>query len=139
MKLSNNNAIAITNILSGMKLNKIPDKNIKSILLWNYVTLRKIARDANDDTQEIIKKFQEDWRESISPVRTLREENKPVVGFDDYLAAEKDANEAISAIMEKEIDANIRPIELEGFIDAIDDEDISFEQVALFKDYGLIK
>lgn len=139
MKLSNNNAIAITNILSGIKLNKIPDKNIKSILLWNYVALRKIARDANDDTQEIIKKFQEDWRESISPVRTLREENKPVVGFDDYLAAEKDANEAISAIMEKEIEADIRPVELEGFIDAIDDEDISFEQVALFKDYGLIK
>lgn len=139
MKLTNSNAIAITNILSGIKLNKIPDKNIKSILLWNYVALRKIARDANDDTQEIIKKFQEDWRESISPVRTLREENKPVVGFDDYLAAEKDANEAISAIMEKEIEADIRPVELEGFIDAIDDEDISFEQVALFKDYGLIK
>ena len=139
MKLTNSNAIAITNILSGIKLNKIPDKNIKSILLWNYVALRKIARDANDDKQEIIKKLQEDWRESISPVRTLREENKPVVGFDDYLAAEKDANEAISAIMEKEIEADIRPVELEGFIDAIDDEDISFEQVALFKDYGLIK
>lgn len=138
MKIANNKAIAITNILSGMKLNKIPDKNIKSILLWNYVALRKIAREADEDTQEIIKKFQEDWKDSISPVRSLREENKPVVGFDDFLAAEKDANDAIAAIMDKEIDINIRSIELERFVNAVNDDDISFEQVALFKDYGLI-
>lgn len=138
MKLTNNNAIAITNILSGMKLNKITDKAVKNALVWDYIALRKVARDANADTQEVITKFQDDWKEAIIPVRTLREADKPIVGYDEYLDAEKDANATIAAILEKETDVDIRPVGLERFLNAIDDDELSFEQVAVLKDFGLI-
>lgn len=138
MKLTNNNAIAITNLLAGMTLNKIADKEVKNALVWNYIVLRKIARDANADTQEVVNKFQDDWKEAIAPVRTMREENKPVVGYDDFLEAERDANNTIAAILEKEVEADVKVVALDDFLNAIGSEEITFEQVAALRDCGLI-
>lgn len=139
MKLTNNNAISITNILSGMRLNKILDKEIKNALVLNYIALRKVAKDADADTEEIINKFQEDWKDAIAPVRAMRESGKPVAGYEDFLEAEADANGTIATIMDGEVDVDIKTMNIDKFLNAVDDEDISFEQVAFFKDCGLIE
>ncbi len=137
MKLSTINAAA--GILSGMKINKIADKDVKNALVSDYIAMRKVLREANEDTQEVIKKFQEDWRDELAPVDALRKENKPVVGHDEYLDAEKDANIAIAAIMGKDVEIDVKAVEMDKFISAAGDEDISFEQVALLQECGIIK
>lgn len=138
MTITKENAINVTNILSGMTLNKISDKDVKNALVWNYIVLRKIARETNTDTQEVITKFQEDWKDAIAPVRAFRDAKKPVVGYDDFLSAEKDATNTIATIMQAEVDANVKVVALDKFVNAVSNEEISFEQVAFLQDCGII-
>ncbi len=124
-------------ILSGIKLNKIEDKKVKATLLRDYLALRKVAKGADDDKNEIIKKFQEDWSEELSEVEAFRRENKPVEGHKEYLDAERDANKAISEILAGEADVKLTPIKIEA-VNALS-EDITLEQVAFLQEIGLIE
>lgn len=124
-------------ILSGIKLNKINDKRVKATLLKDYLALRKVAKEADEDKNEIIKKFQDDWHEELSEVEAFRRENKPVEGHKEYLDAERDANKAISDILAGEADVNLTPIALDA-VTALSD-DITLEQVAFLQEIGLIE
>lgn len=124
-------------ILSRMKINKIEDKDAKAALLKDYLALRKVAKEADEDKNEIIKKFQDDWHEELSEVEAFRRENKPVEGHKEYLDAERDANKAISDILAGEADVNLTPIALDA-VTALSD-DITLEQVAFLQEAGLIE
>ena len=134
MKLVDINTTA--GILSGMKLNKIEDKRAKAALLKDYLALRKLAKEAMDDKNEIIGKFKEDWKDELADVQAYRDKNEPVVGHDAYLEAERDANEAIQDILLREVDIELTKVDMTVFTGFSDD--ITFEQIAFLLEVGLI-
>ena len=139
MKLTNNNAIAIVNILAGMKLNRIADTDVRTNLVWNYVELRRVSKIADDKRTEIVRKFQEDWADEIDDVRNQRSENKPVTGHDSFLESERAANELIATIYNEEVEISIRPVGIDELVGALSGDDITFEQVAFLADSGIVK
>jgi nucleoside-specific outer membrane channel protein Tsx len=126
----------IAGILAGVKINRIEDKAAKSNLMKDYLALRKILKSAQEDKDEIIRKFQEDWGEELAAVEKYRREKKPVVGHLDYLEAERDANKAIQDLFSREVDITITPVSSEAF-DGVSDA-LTLEQAALLQEVGII-
>lgn len=124
-------------ILSGIKINRMEDKEAKDALLKDYIAMRKHLKAASEDKDEIIRKFQEDWKGTLAPVDALRKEGKPVVGYDDFLEAEKDANRAIQDTFAKEVELTLAPVPFDAIADV--SEDITLEQVAFLQENGIIK
>lgn len=110
MKLKLNIIDQIAAILSGVKINKMEDKVAKSALMQDYLALRKFLKSALEDKDEIVRKFQEDWKDELEAVKKYRLEKKPVVGHLDYLEAERDANKAISDIFDREVELEFEKI-----------------------------
>lgn len=136
MKLSDVNVIV--GILAGMKINRITDKKIKTALLNDYLHLRPLFKKANDDAEEIRKKFQDDWEDELDAVQAFRDKRKPVVGHDAYLDAEKDANKAISDLFSAKVDVDINSVPMDEFMTACGGEELTFEQIAFLQETGII-
>lgn len=128
---------AIAQLLSGVKINKIEDKDAKAALLKDYIALRRVVKDADDAKNELIRKFQEDWAEVLPAVQAFRDKNEAVVGYDDYLEAEKDANKAIQDIYAEDVDIDLSPVKMEAIMDF--SEDITLEQIAFLQECGIIE
>ena len=137
MKLTISYISIAAGILSGMKINRMEDKRAKTSLLKDYLALRKVAKEAESDKNEIVSKFQDDWAEVLKSVQAFRDKNEPVVGYDDYLEAEKDANKAIQEISSREKDIELAPVELSAFNGVADD--LTLEQVAFLQEIGIIE
>lgn len=136
MKLSIINEAA--GVLAGIKLNRITDKRVKEALLADYLKFRRLARQAAEDQQEIITKFQDDWKDELAPVEAFRQEGSPVVGHDAYLEAERDANKAIRDVFLREVDVDVDQVSLEDFLSSVPNEEITFAQVATLQDAGVL-
>ena len=130
-------AISLVEILAGIKINRIEDKDAKAALLKDYLALRKVAKAAEADRDEIVRKFQDDWRDELPAVEKFRREGKPVVGHLDYLEAERDANKAIVDTFSQEVDIDLAPVKMDA-ISAFS-EDITLEAVAALADNGIIE
>lgn len=137
MKLSVANAVL--GILSGVKINKIADKEAKATLMNDYLHLRKIVKPAMDDKNEIANKFQADWRDEFVAVETLRREGKPIVGHKEFLEAEADANKSIFALFDKEVEASPKAVSLDAFLTACKGDDLTLEQIAFLEENGIIE
>lgn len=137
MKLSTINVIA--GVLSGMKINKITDKEVKTALVNNYLHLRKFVKEADEERKELVEKFQKDWGDELAAVEAFRSEGRPVEGHDAYLEAERDANKAIQDIFECDVETRLKAVKMEDFVDAIEIDDLTFEQIALLEEAGLIE
>ena len=135
MKLSVANAVL--GILAGVKINKIEDKAAKSNLMKDYLALRKVLKSAQEDKDEIVRKFQEDWKDELAAVEAYRRENKPVVGHLDYLEAERDANKAIQDLFGKEVELTLTPVPFDAFSGV--SEDLTLEQLAFLQESGIIE
>ena len=135
MKIST--ALTAASILSGIRLNRITDKDAKAALLKDYLALRKVAKEADADKDEIIRKFQDDWKDELAAVQSFREKNRPVIGHLDYLEAEKDANKAISAIFSEDVEIDLSPVEISAVADF--PEDITLEQIAFLQECGILE
>ena len=129
-------ASTAASILSGIRLNRITDKDAKAALLKDYLALRRVAKEADADKDEIIRKFQEDWADELRAVQSFREKNRPVIGHLDYLEAEKDANKAISAIFSADVEIDLSPVEISAVADF--SEDITLEQIAFLQECGIV-
>ena len=137
MKLSLVNLIV--GILSGLKLNKVADKEIKATLINDYLYLRRLVKQAREDKDEIATKFQSDWRDDFVAVENLRREKKPVVGYDKYLVAEADANKAISDLFSAEVEVSVKSVPMDDFLAVLDGEEMNLEQIALLQEVGIIE
>ena len=135
MKIADINVVV--GILSGVKINRIADKEAKAALLKDYLALRKVAKEAEDEKNEIIRKFQEDWADVLPAIQAFRDKNIPVVGHDDYLDAEKDANKAILDLFDAKVDVDLSPAKTESIMDFSDD--ITLEQIAFLQECGIIE
>ena len=136
MKLTRRAIADIAEILGGIKINRIEDKEAKAALLKDYLAIRKEARQAGADRDEIIRKFQDDWKDEIPAIGKFRAGGKPVLGHLDYLEAEKDANKAICDLFSQEVEIDIAPARMDA-ISAFS-EDITLEALAFLMDNGII-
>ena len=137
MKLAEINMIVGT--LAGMKLNKITDKRVKTTLVNDYLHLRKFVKDAESERQDLVDKFQEDWKDELNEVEASRVNRQPVVGHDAFLQAEKDANEAIQAIFAREVEVSIKSIPMDDFMAYCGAEELTIEQLAFLQESGIIE
>ena len=133
----------IAGILAGVKINKVEDKAAKSALMQDYLALRKVLKAAQEDKDEIVRKFQEDWKDELAAVEAYRREKKPVVGHLDYLEAERDAKKAISDIFDREVEMELEKVpETPLFNPALWGENVTLEQIPgsieFLKDNGII-
>lgn len=130
---------AIVGILSGLKLNRISDKEVKNALMVNYLAVRKVSKGIEEDKIEYIKKFQEDWKEERDAVFALQREKKPIEGHDDYLKAVDEANLVLQKMDEAEIEVSIKPVNLDKFVASVSEEEINLEQIAILVDGGILE
>ena len=129
----------VANILAGIKLNKIPDKETKTILVKDYLLLKQLVKKVESTKQDIIDKFQSDWKDEISEVDALRQENKPIEGHKEYLEAEIDAIKMINDAYGEDVEVNFTPIELDKFLTAVGDEALTLETISFLKDNGVVE
>ncbi len=125
-------------ILSGIKINRLSDKRVKTALLNDYLALRPSFKRAKEDVEEMRAKFQQDWSDELDAVQALRDKQRPVVGHDEYLFAERDANKAIDDILSAEVDVDIKSVPMDDFINICGGEDLTLEQVAFLQQVGII-
>ena len=138
MKVQDINIVA--GILAKVNFGKdISDQKIRLTLYNDFYHIRRIVKQASEDRQEIIDKFQADWRDSLAAVQAFRQENKPVVGHDDFLEAEKNANEAISALFSAEVDATLKPVKIDAFMAAYKGNELTFEDIAALQESGVLE
>lgn len=126
----------IAGILAGVKINKMEDKGAKSALMQDYLALRKVLKPAQEDKDEIARKFQEDWKEELFTVERLINANQPVIGHDGYLKAKSDAERAIQDLFGKEVEVALTAVPFDA-LDRVCD-DLTLEQVAFLQDNGII-
>lgn len=131
-------ASTIVNILSRVKLNKIIDKDIKTTLVKDYLQLKSIVHKAEENKQELIKKFQDDWKEEIPKISALRKDNKPIEGFDEYLEAEADALKMINESFAEDVEVSLVPVDLDKFINAVGEEELTLEAIAFLQENGVV-
>ena len=129
---------ALVNILSGIKLNKIADKEVKITLVKEYLQLKKLVQKAKETKQELESKFREDWQDEIFEIAKLREEEKPLAGHEDYLEAEADTIKMINDAFLEDVEVNITPVELDTFIAAVGEESLTLETIAFLQENGVI-
>ena len=129
----------LVSILGGMKLNKITDKVVKATLVNDYLHLRKFVKETEADRQELVNKFQDDWKEELDAVEAFRREGKPVEGHEAYLDAEKDANEALSALFAKEVEAEVKAVSMDAFLASCGAEELTMEQLAFLQENGIVE
>lgn len=139
MKVKLSTANAVLGILSGIKINKIADRDVKAKLMSNYLAMRRVVKPVNDDKNESVNKFQADWRDEFIEVETLRRERKPIIGHREFLVAEADANKAIFALFDKEEDVETQPVSLDAFQAACCGEEFTLEQIATLEEGGIIE
>lgn len=126
----------LAGILNLVNFYRWENKELKVALTNNYLGLRKIVKQAQEDQGELIKKFQEDWKDEIAAVQEFRSKDKPVEGHEAYLKAETDGIEAISQIYETEADFAFITVDMDAFVSELNGE-ITPEQVAILADNGL--
>lgn len=105
MKLST--AKVISEILLAMKINRLSNKDAKATLTKDFLALRKVVKEADDDREELSKKFREDWAEEL-----LKEDKSEA-----YKKALDEANAAIMGLYEKEVDITLEPVPSELLFD----------------------
>ena len=105
MKLST--AKVIGDILFAMKINRIADKDAKAVLTKDFLALRKAVKDADNDRDEIAKKFRDDWADEMGKAEKSAE----------YKKAEAEANASLFELYEKEADIELQPVKAELLYD----------------------
>lgn len=130
---------ALAGLLSGIKINKISDKEVKTTLANDYLHLRRIVKKIEEDRNEIVEKFQQDWADELAAVESFRRDKKPVVGHDAYLEAERDANRAIAALFEEEVETRLKAVPMDAFLDALSEDELTLEQIALLTEGGIVE
>lgn len=93
MKLADINAIA--GVLSGMKINKVADKETKAELGKTYLAVRKALRPFERDRDDLVEKFRSDWHEVINAIVSGGK------GGEDFVKANEELNETVRMMLEE--------------------------------------
>ena len=137
MKISNSNTAV--GILGGIGITKLPDKQVKTTILNDYIYLRKFIREAEDESAEISKKFREDWGKEMDVVEEALAKREPVVGHEKYIEAKKDAENVLQGIMDREVEVEIKSVQMDDFMNACKNENLTLEQIAFLQEVGILE
>lgn len=130
--------IAIFRFLSGIKVSKIKDKDVRSAIIGNHLQMYKIAEEYDSDIKETQKKLFEGKDEEIKSLNELREKykietdeekKKDIIGIitDNYgeiLALEKELSSVIEEKFNEEKELNLKKVKQDAFLDALVDADV---------------
>ena len=129
---------ALVNILSGIKLNKIADKEVKITLVKEYLQLKKLVQKAKETKQELETKFRTEWGDEFLTVGALRNQNVSLEGHEKFLEAEADTIQMINDAFLEDVEVDIVPIDLDTFIEATGEEAFTPETIAFLQENGVI-
>lgn len=129
----------VVGILGGIGITKLPDKQVKTTILNDYLYLRKFVRAAEDESNDISKKFREDWGDELTAVEAMLAKNEPVAGHEKYLEAKKDTEKFLRNIMDREVEVEIKPVKMDDFMNACKNENLTLEQIAFLQEAGLLE
>lgn len=130
--------IAIFRFLSGIKVSKIKDKDVRTAIIGNHLQMYKIAEEYDSDIKETQKKLFEGKDEDVKALNDLREKykhetdeekKKDIIGIitDNYgeiLALEKELSSVIEEKFNEEKELNLKKVKQEAFLDALVDADV---------------
>lgn len=130
--------IAIFRFLSGIKVSKIKDKDVRSAIIGNHLQMYKIAEEYDSDIKEIQKKLFEGKDDDVKALNDLREKykiekdeekKKDIIAIisDNYgeiLALEKEMSDTIETRLKDEKEINIKKVSKDAFVDALVDAEV---------------
>lgn len=125
MEMKKNDADRMAGILSGLKLTGIKDKVVRTTLLNDYLALRRIAKELKEEQQELVDKFNQEWGGAD------KEKN------DEYRKALDDVTAMLKSLAEEECDVTVKPVDMDAFLANVKEE-LTFEQIAILQDGGLL-
>ena len=130
----------VSTLLNEIKITKITDKDVKLKLMHDYLVLRKASNTAMEDIQAIADKFRDDWGDALFEVSSIRRNGEEIDAekYKDYLSAEKDANETIGAINTGNTDVDVEPIDVNAFVSAVGEDEITLSTVGYLVDNGIL-
>ena len=117
-------------VLSKLPINKVKNDKTKFSLLSDYRELRKVSKAIDEDRDVAVNKFRKDFKDEIEVVASLRRHDLPVNDHEGYVTAERDLNKFLDNMLQEEIAVSIpAPVSWEDFVKAVDDTDLSFEEI----------
>lgn len=126
MTITRTLADRVAGVLSGMKLTAIADKVTKNTLLKDFLAVRKIAKELGEEQQELVDKFNQEWSGH-------RDENDA-----NYKKALDDVTAMLKSLAEEEVEVDVTPIGMDAFMVHVKDDILTFEQIAILQDGGLL-
>lgn len=123
--MKKNDADRMAGILAGLKLTGIKDKVVRTTLLNDYLALRRIAKELKEEQQELVDKFNQEWGGAD------KEKN------DEYRKALDDVTAMLKSLAEDETDVTLKPVDMDAFMVNVKEE-LTFEQIAILQDGGLL-
>ena len=120
------------NAFGRIPVNKVKNDQIRCTLTHDYRKLRRVSREIEQDRQDLVEKFREDFAEEMLDVQVLRESGRPVTDHDEFLRAEASMNRLIQKMFQEEVEEDLELVKvgIDDFIKAVRDGDYTFEDVA---------
>lgn len=130
--------IEIFNFLNTIKISKISDKEVRNAIISNHLAMYKIAKEHNEEIQEVQKKLFEGKEAEIQELNDLRQQYKEETDnlkkqdlvfrisneCSDILALEKEFNDMFVESLNTEINVNIKKVSQEKFVEACVEADV---------------
>lgn len=130
--------IEIFRFLNGIKLNKVLDKDIRSMIISNHMQMYNIVNQYDEDVKELQKKLFLDKQSEIEKLSKLREdyknsdnisikkeiESKIIKDYSDIISLEIEFNNELNNILNTEIDINLKKVSKENFVEMCVNADI---------------
>lgn len=121
MKLADINAIA--GVLSGIKINKVADRETKAELGKTYLAVRKALRPFERDRDDLVEKFRSDWKDEITDILAKKDGDRTA-----FEQAQADLNAAVAKMLnEGEAEVALSPVKA----DALYSPDLWWENATL--------
>lgn len=145
--------IAYFRFLSGIKVSKITDKEVRAAIISNHLQMYRVAQEHDEDVKEIQKKLFEGKGEEINALNDLRtkyqnekDEAKKaeivkiiVDNHAEILELEKEFQNAVGEKLKEEKELNLKKVAQDAFIDACVEAEVDITPADLVELDGLFK
>lgn len=140
-KIKKSDAYTLYNVVSGIRLNVVKDRETRTAVLRNYTTLKPLHDGQMDSLKEARTKLFEGRDEEVENLESLRREyndektaearRREILetitrDYAELLSLEKEYREFSDKLGEEEVDVELTCMSLDVFMDALSDSGMSF-------------
>lgn len=120
------------NAFGRIPVNKVKNDKVRNTLIHDYRKLRKVSREIEQERQDLVEKFRDDFAEEMLDIQVLRESGKPVTDHDEFLRAEASMNRIIQKMFQEEVakDLELVKVSMDDFEKAVKDGEYTFEDLS---------